>query len=59
MSTYDRWRENGGPTLYDSNKTPVTADILEAGLIFAIVALFFSLVIMLPGFNLKPVSIGI
>ena len=54
--TYDAFRENGGPTLYDSNKTPVTVDVLEIGLIFAIAILTFSFIIILPGFKGKAVS---
>ena len=56
MSTYDGFRQNGGPTLYGSMKTSVTADVLEAGLIFAAVILAFSLLIVLPGIRGKQVS---
>ena len=54
--TYDAFRVNGGPTLYDSNKTPVTVDVLEIGLIYAIVTLFVSFLLMLPGLSTKSVS---
>ncbi|KAF6019331.1 hypothetical protein EB796_022359 [Bugula neritina] len=37
------------PTLYDSMKTPVTVDVLEAGLILAVVMLAFCFLIILPG----------
>ena len=32
---YSLWRKDCGPTLYASNKTPVTVDVLEVGLLFA------------------------
>lgn len=49
MALYDGWRKDGGPTLYGPLKTAVTADVLEAGFIFAIVILAFSLLLILPG----------
>ena len=51
MGTYDAFRVNGGPTLYDSNKTSVTVDVLEIGLIFAAVILFVAFLLALPGFS--------
>lgn len=56
-STYSAFRTNGGPTTYGPLKTAVTADVLEAGFIFAAVILAFSLLLILPGFNGRQVSI--
>ena len=56
MSTYQAFRDNDGPTLYDDNKTSVTVDVLEIGLVFAICILAFSFIIILPGFRGKSVS---
>lgn len=53
MGTYEGWRKNGGPTLYGPDKTAVTADVLEAGLLFAAAILAFSLLIVLPGIRGK------
>ncbi|XP_064610139.1 dual oxidase maturation factor 1-like [Liolophura sinensis] len=47
---YQAFRVDGGPTLYDSNKTPFKADLVESGLAFCIVILAFSFYIVLPGF---------
>lgn len=47
--TYDMWRKDGGPTLYGPLKSAVTADVLEAGFLFAMAILIFSLLITLPG----------
>jgi len=44
------------PTLYDSMKTPVTVDVLEAGLILAVVMLAFCFLIILPGIRGREVS---
>ena len=52
---YDAFREGDFPTLYRSNKTPVTADVLEAGFIFAAAILAASLLIGLPGLHGKQV----
>lgn len=49
MGLYDGWRVDGYPTLYPPNKTPVTSDVLEVGLIFAIVIIAFSLLLVIPG----------
>ena len=49
MGLYDGWRKDGGPTLYGSLKTPVTADVLEAGFLFSAAILAFSLLLALPG----------
>lgn len=46
---FDLFRLGQYPTLYPSHKTPVTSDVLEAGLIYAGVILAFSLLLILPG----------
>ncbi|XP_078655692.1 dual oxidase maturation factor 1-like isoform X1 [Branchiostoma floridae x Branchiostoma belcheri] len=46
---FDFNRVDGGPTLYASNKTAVTVDVLEVGFIFAICILAFSFLVILPG----------
>ncbi|CAH1797388.1 unnamed protein product [Owenia fusiformis] len=46
---FDYGRSNGGPTLYSPNKTAVTVDVLEAGFIFAVLIVFFSFLLILPG----------
>ena len=56
MGIYDAWRKDGGPTLYPSLKSAVTADVLEVGFIFAFVIVAFSFFIILPGFRGKEVS---
>lgn len=45
------------PTRYESNKTPVTVDVLEAGLILAFVIVAFCFLIILPGIRGKEVMI--
>ena len=52
---FDSFRVYGGPTLYPENKTPVTADVLEAGLIYAIVTLAVGFFLVLPGVRGKEV----
>ena len=54
---YGAWRNKPFPTMYASNKTPVTADVLEAGFIYAAVILFFSFLVVLPGVRGKMVRI--
>ncbi|XP_035666958.1 dual oxidase maturation factor 1-like isoform X1 [Branchiostoma floridae] len=49
MGFFDFNRVDGGPTLYASNKTAVTVDVLEIGFIFAICILAFSFLVILPG----------
>lgn len=56
MALYDGWRKDGFPTLYGPLKTAVTADVLEAGFIYAIVILAFSLLLVLPGIRGRQVS---
>ncbi|XP_035667437.1 dual oxidase maturation factor 1-like [Branchiostoma floridae] len=46
---YQAFRVDGGPTQYPENRTPVTADVLEIGLVFAIAILAFSFLVILPG----------
>ncbi|XP_066271274.1 dual oxidase maturation factor 1-like [Branchiostoma lanceolatum] len=48
-SLYQAFRVDGGPTQYAENRTPVTADVLEVGLVFAIAILAFSFLVILPG----------
>ena len=55
MGLYEGWRKDGGPTLYGPLKTAVTADVLEAGFIYATAILAFSLIIALPGVRGKQV----
>lgn len=49
---YDQFRVGGFPTLYPADQTPVTADILEGGWIYATVILAFSFLILLPGLRI-------
>ncbi|KAI8507938.1 regulation of thyroid hormone proteinration, partial [Branchiostoma belcheri] len=46
---YQAFRVDGGPTQYPPNPTPVTADVLEVGLVFAVAILAFSFLVILPG----------
>lgn len=43
------FRQQPGPTLYPENKTPVTEDILEAGLGVAFAMIAFSFILIIPG----------
>ena len=52
---YEAFRKDGGPTLYPSNKTPVTADVTEWGFIYAAIILAISLLVILPGARGKSV----
>lgn len=56
---YNAFRENGEPTFYGPSKTPVRADILETGLIFAASILATALLTVLVGFPGKSVRIFI
>lgn len=49
---YDQFRVLGGPTLYGPDQRSVSADILEAGWIYATCILAFSLLILLPGLRI-------
>ena len=51
MGLYDAWRVNGGPTQHPPNPTPVTADVLETGFIFAIAVLAFCFALVVPGYR--------
>ena len=46
---FDAFRVFNGPTQYPSDETPVTADVLFVGWIYAAVILAFSLLVILPG----------
>ncbi|XP_070541736.1 dual oxidase maturation factor 1-like [Ptychodera flava] len=46
---YDAFRMYGLPTAYGENKTAVTVDVVEAGLICAAVILAFSYALIIPG----------
>lgn len=48
-SWYSALRDKPFPTLYGENKTPVTADVLEAGLILAFCILTFGFLLIIPG----------
>lgn len=43
------FRQQPGPTLYPENKTPVTEDVVEAGLGVAFAMLAFSFILIIPG----------
>ena len=43
------FRQQPGPTLYGSNKTPFAADLVEVGLAVATAMLVFSFFIIIPG----------
>lgn len=43
------FRLQPGPTLYGENKTPVTEDILEVGLLVAFAMIAFSFILIIPG----------
>jgi len=49
MPWFSLFRDVPYPTLYPPRKTPVTADVLEAGLIFAMCIIAFSFVLIIPG----------
>ena len=53
---FDTFRTLPFPTLYGPMKSPVTVDVLEVGLLFAIVILGLSFLIVLPGIIFKKVS---
>lgn len=52
---FDFGRSEGFPTQYAENKTPVTVDILEAGLILAFVTVAVCFYIILLGLSGKTV----
>ena len=43
------FRMQPAPTLYGENKTPVTEDVTEIGIIFAFCIIVFSFVLIIPG----------
>ena len=43
------FRLQPGPTLYGENKTPVTEDLLEVGLLVAFGLIAFSFILIIPG----------
>ena len=43
------FRLQPGPTLYGENKTPVTKDLLEVGLMVAFGMIAFSFILIIPG----------
>ena len=43
------FRLQPGPTLYGENKTPVTEDLLEVGLLVAFGMIAFSFILIIPG----------
>jgi hypothetical protein len=43
------FRQQPGPALYPSNKTPVTQDVVEIGLTVAFLMVLFSFVLIIPG----------
>lgn len=43
------FRQQPGPALYGENKTPVTEDLLEVGLLVAFGMIAFSFIIIIPG----------
>lgn len=53
---FDAWRDGFFPTIYPAKPSAVTADVLEAGFIYAAVILGFSLLIILPGIRSTAVS---
>ncbi|KAH9369983.1 hypothetical protein HPB48_001860 [Haemaphysalis longicornis] len=46
---YSALRDKPFPTLYGENRTPVTADVLEAGLILAFCIIIFAFLLLIPG----------
>ena len=53
---FDTFRNLPFPTMYDSDKTPVTVDIVEAGIGYAFIILLVSFVFILPGVRVKEVE---
>ncbi|XP_077988774.1 dual oxidase maturation factor 1-like [Glandiceps talaboti] len=50
---YDAFRMYGLPPYYPENKTAVTVDVLESGLVFAICILLLSFILVIPGIRGK------
>lgn len=57
MGFFDLGRTEGFPSQYPGAKTPVTVDVLEAGLILAFVILGTAFLIVIIGLSIKRVSI--
>lgn len=57
MGWYDGFRDKPFQTAYGENKTAVTVDVLEAGLILAFAMLAFAFLLVLPGFRHKQVGL--
>ena len=55
MGFFDAFRTGGFPTMYPPNKTPVRADVLEAGLFYALGILALSFLLIIPGIRHKQV----
>lgn len=51
------FRRQPGPALYDALASPVTDDLLEIGLAFAIGIIFFSFLLIIPGIRGWEVSV--
>ncbi|XP_063956084.1 dual oxidase maturation factor 1-like isoform X4 [Lytechinus pictus] len=47
--SFDTFRQDGLPTYYNPNQTPVTEDVLVVGFVFAFVIIAFSFFILIPG----------
>ena len=43
------FRQQPAPALYGENKTPVTEDVLEVGLVVAFAMIAFSFILIIPG----------
>ena len=43
------FRNQPAPALYGENKTPVTEDVLEVGLLVAFAMIAFSFILIIPG----------
>lgn len=54
---FSAYRTNGFPTAHNDLKTAVTEDILEVGILFATLIVVVSLILSLPGFRGKAVSV--
>lgn len=53
---FDFARKEGFPTQYPAHRTPVTVDVLEAGVITAFIILYVCFLIVIPSRNGKLVS---
>lgn len=55
MGFFNAFRDNGGPTHYGPQYTPVTADVLVVGLLVGFSLILFSTIVVLPGIKGKQV----